>query len=95
MLVYGMSIMGVSYEEVIVDVVRYKYLCDEGFVVPSSSPLNLACQGNGFYRHLVDCIEADTGIKRAIVERGLVHAAMQHGALNEAFFEAVVTRLYA
>lgn len=88
--------MGLSYEEVLVDVVRYRYLCDEGFLSPSTPQQNLlACEENGFFRHLVECIIADTGINTKIVRRGLVHAALQRGRLDTAFFEAVVTQLYA
>lgn len=87
--------MGLSYEEVLVDVVRYKYLCDEGFISPPALPLKLPFHTDGFYRHLVECITEDTGMARDLVERGLVHAALQHGRLDAGFFEAVVTRLYA
>lgn len=87
--------MGLSYEEVLVDVVRYKYLCDEGFLSSSTPQRKLPCEGNGFFRHLAECITADTGINGQMVRRGLVHAALQRGRLDPAFFEAVVTQLYA
>lgn len=87
--------MPLSYEEVLVDVVRYKYLCDEGFIASPAQPLNLPCQEDGFFRHLAECITTDTGMSPDLVERGLVHAALQHGRLDAAFFETVVTMLYA
>ena len=87
--------MVVSYEEVLVDVVRFKYLCDEGFISPTVPQRALPHHDDGFFRHLVECITADTGIRRELVERGLVHAALQRGRLDAAFFEAVVTQLYA
>ena len=87
--------MTVSYEKVLVDVVRYKYLCDEGFISPPAPQLKLPIQEDGFFRHLVKCIAEDTGISCAVVERGLVHAALQHGRLESRFFEAVVSQLYA
>jgi hypothetical protein len=87
--------MASAYEEVLVDVVRYKYLCDEGFISPSVKPRRLRCQDDGFFRHLVECIAADTAMDPELAERGLVHAALQRGRLDSAFFEAVVTQLYA
>ncbi|MCU0772177.1 MAG: hypothetical protein MUE94_10490 [Verrucomicrobia bacterium] len=84
-----------SYEEVLVDVVRYKYLCDEGFVTPPTPQARLRCQEDGYFQHLVQCIATDTGMAPAIAERGLVHAALQRGRLDSKFFEAVVTQLYA
>ena len=87
--------MGLSYEEVLVDVVRYKYLCDEGFIpMPAHQP-TLSCQADGYFRHLAECIVEDTGMHRSLAERGLIHAALQHGRLDASFFEAVVSRLYA
>jgi len=87
--------MGLSYEEVLVDVVRYKYLCDEGFISAATPQLTDSAAEDGFFRHLAECITADTGMDRAIVERGLVHAARQRARFDSAFFEAVVTKLYA
>lgn len=87
--------MGVSYEAVLVDVIRFKYLCDEGFICLSAPRRALPNPNDGFFRHLVECITTDTGIRREIVERGLIHAALQRGRLDPAFFEAVVTQLYA
>lgn len=87
--------MALSYEEVLVDVVRYKYLCDEGFITLPGVQARLSCQEDGFFRHLVQCIASDTGIDPSIAERGLIHAALQHGRVDSAFFEAVVTQLYA
>ena len=87
--------MGLAYEEVLVDVVRYKYLCDEGFITPSPLRRRLLCQDDGFFRHLVDCITTDTTMDAETAERGLVHAALQRNRLDSAFFEAVVTQLYA
>ena len=87
--------MELSYQEVLVDVVRYKYLCDEGFISPPNPQLAQPCLDNGFFRHLVECIITDTGFQRDLVESGLVHAALQQGRLDAAFFEAVVTQLYA
>ena len=87
--------MGLSYEEVLVDVVRYKYLCDEGFISGRTHRPAAACVDDGFFRHLADCMAADTGMDKDVIERGLVHAALQRGRLNSAFFEAVVTMLYA
>lgn len=87
--------MGLSYEEVLVDVVRFKYLCDEGFITVSTSKRTFPHQNDGFFRHLVECMMADTGIRREIVERGLIHAALHRGRLDAAFYEAVVAQLYA
>jgi hypothetical protein len=87
--------MALSYQQVLVDVIRYKYLCDEGFLSPPSQRIAQPVLQNGFFRHLVECISTDTGIRRDLVEAGLVHAALQQGRLDAAFFEAVVTQLYA
>jgi hypothetical protein len=87
--------MGLSYEEILVDVVRYKYLCNEGFISSDTTPLTAPCLDDGFFRHLVECISTDTGMPREMVERGLVHAALQRHRIDSAFFEAVVTMLYA
>jgi hypothetical protein len=87
--------MGLSYEEVLVDVVRYKYLCSEGFISPPSHDSNMRFRANGFFRHLVECIAQDTGMACDLVACGLVHSALQHGRLDATFFEAVVTQLYA
>lgn len=87
--------MSSAYDEVLVDVVRYKYLCDEGFIVPSEQPRQHHFQENGYFRHLKECISADTGMSEELAERGLIHAALQRGRLDPAFFEAVVTQLYA
>ena len=87
--------MGMSYQEVLVDVARYKYLCAEGFLTSSTTPPHPNIRANGYYRHLVQCITEDTGFSAELVERGLQHSALQHRCLNPAFFEAVVTELYA
>ncbi|MCU0787313.1 MAG: hypothetical protein MUC91_03855 [Verrucomicrobia bacterium] len=87
--------MIVSYEKVLVDVLRYKYLCDEGFISPPAAQMRLPIQEDGFFRHLAKCIAEDTGISCDLAERGLVHAALQHGRLDRRFFEAVVSQLYA
>ena len=87
--------MGLSYEEVLVDVVRYKYLCDEGFISRDPLPLKAPCIDDGFFRHLVECMSTDTGMATDMVESGLIHAALQRNRIDSAFFEAVVTKLYA
>jgi hypothetical protein len=87
--------MALSYQEVLVDVVRYKYLCDEGFVTLPPTPVRLPCQEDAYFRHLVQCLVSDTGMDPTVAERGLIHAAFQHGRPNSAFFQAVVAQLYA
>ena len=87
--------MGLSYQEVLVDVVRYKYLLDEGFISTPVDRPGSRFLADGFFRHLVRCITEDTGMSCETVERGLIHAAIQHGRLDSGFFEDVVTRLYA
>jgi hypothetical protein len=87
--------MGLSYEEVLVDVVRYKYLCDEGFISHQTPQRAAPCLKDGFFRHLAECIAADTGMDAEMARCGLLHAALQRNRLDSAFFEAVVTKLYA
>ena len=87
--------MGISYQEVLVDVARYKYLCAEGFLTVCTQSLDPQLESNGFFRHLVRCITEDTGFTPELVERGVLHSAVQHRCMNSAFFEAVVTELYA
>ena len=87
--------MGLAYQEVLVDVVRYKYLCDEGFISPPTPQARLPILTDGYFRHLVHCISEDTGVSCDLAERGLFHAALQHGRLDQGFFEDVVTQLYA
>lgn len=86
--------MQVSYEELLVDVVRYKSMCDEGLQAKPQSLSSLPELEKDSLELLAERVAADIGIGKRTALRGVVYAACKRRMFHEGFFSQIARYLY-
>jgi len=82
--------MEFSYQQLLVDVRRYKYRWDEGFSVLRTTRHQLSWEDARAMERLAERVSGDMGINWTMAMRGILYSATARNKLRQGVFTEIV-----
>jgi len=82
--------MTLSYPQLLADVFRYRYLCDEGFSVELNRQYQMSWEDARAMERLAERIVSDTGMNWTLAMRGILYSVTTRNVLRRGVFAGIV-----